>query len=146
MERTPNKSAHEVNSGEENSPAAPGGIRTRNLSITSPRACVRACVCLFVCVCVCVCVCVRACVCACVCVCVCMCACVCMCVYVCVCVCFLVLYMIWYLYNHCTVLIGDHLSPCVFPHTLPPRNETNEQTNNEDGEIQTNKFVQRELK
>ena len=37
MERTPNKeSAHEVDSGEENSPAAPAGIRTRNLSITSP--------------------------------------------------------------------------------------------------------------
>ena len=28
--------AHKVNSGEENSPAAPAGIRTRNLSITSP--------------------------------------------------------------------------------------------------------------
>ncbi len=36
MERTPNKSqTHEVNSGEENSPAAPAGIRTRDLSITS---------------------------------------------------------------------------------------------------------------
>ena len=34
MERTPNKSRHtKVNSEEENSPA---GIRTRNLSITSP--------------------------------------------------------------------------------------------------------------
>ena len=29
-------SAHKVNSGEENSPAAPVGIRTRNLSITNP--------------------------------------------------------------------------------------------------------------
>ena len=29
-------SAHKVNSGEENSPAAPAGIRTRNLWITSP--------------------------------------------------------------------------------------------------------------
>ena len=36
MERTPNKSAHKVNTGEENSPAAAAGIRTRNLSITSP--------------------------------------------------------------------------------------------------------------
>ena len=37
MERTPNKSQHtEVNSGEGNSPAVPAGIRTRNLSITSP--------------------------------------------------------------------------------------------------------------
>ena len=30
------ESAHKVNSGEENPPAAPAGIRTRNLSITSP--------------------------------------------------------------------------------------------------------------
>ena len=30
------ESAHEVNSGEEKSPAAPAGIRTRNLSITDP--------------------------------------------------------------------------------------------------------------
>ena len=30
------ESAQKVNSGEENSPAAPAGIRTRNLSITSP--------------------------------------------------------------------------------------------------------------
>ena len=30
------ESAHKVNSGEENSLAAPAGIRTRNLSITSP--------------------------------------------------------------------------------------------------------------
>ena len=30
------KSAHKVDSGEENSPAASTGIRTRNLSITSP--------------------------------------------------------------------------------------------------------------
>ena len=29
------ESAHKVKSGEENSPAAPAGIRTRNLSITS---------------------------------------------------------------------------------------------------------------
>ena len=29
-------SAHKANSGEENFPAAPAGIRTRNLSITSP--------------------------------------------------------------------------------------------------------------
>ena len=37
VERTPNKeSAHKVDSGEENSPAAPAGIRTRNLSIASP--------------------------------------------------------------------------------------------------------------
>ena len=35
VKRTPNKT-HKVNSGEENSPAAPAGIRTRNLSITSP--------------------------------------------------------------------------------------------------------------
>ena len=36
VERTPNKkSAHKVDSGEENSPAALAGIRTRNLSITS---------------------------------------------------------------------------------------------------------------
>ena len=32
MARTPDK----INSGEENSPAAPAGIRTRNLSTTSP--------------------------------------------------------------------------------------------------------------
>ena len=37
MERTPNKSQHtKLNYGEEYSPAAPVGIRTRNLSITSP--------------------------------------------------------------------------------------------------------------
>ena len=37
MERTANKeSAHKVDSGEENSPAAPAEIRTHNLSITSP--------------------------------------------------------------------------------------------------------------
>ena len=36
VERTLNKSAHKVNFGEENSPTAPAGIRTRNLSITSP--------------------------------------------------------------------------------------------------------------
>ena len=30
------ESARKVNSGEENSPTAPAGIRTRNLSITSP--------------------------------------------------------------------------------------------------------------
>ena len=37
MERTPHKeSALKVNSGEEISPAAPAGIRTRNLAITSP--------------------------------------------------------------------------------------------------------------
>ena len=30
------ESAQKVNSGEENSPAAPAGTRTRNLSITSP--------------------------------------------------------------------------------------------------------------
>ena len=37
MELTPHKeSALKVNSGEEISPAAPAGIRTRNLSITSP--------------------------------------------------------------------------------------------------------------
>ena len=34
VEPTPNKdSAHKVNSGEENSPADPAGIRTRNLSM-----------------------------------------------------------------------------------------------------------------
>ena len=33
---TKQESAHEVNSGEENSPAAPAGIRTGDLSITSP--------------------------------------------------------------------------------------------------------------
>ena len=33
---TKSESAHKVNSGEENPPAAPAGIRTRNLSITSP--------------------------------------------------------------------------------------------------------------
>ena len=33
---TGEESAHKVNSGEENSPAAPAGIRTGNLSITSP--------------------------------------------------------------------------------------------------------------
>ena len=33
---TKQESAHNVDSGEENSPAAPAGIRTRNLSITSP--------------------------------------------------------------------------------------------------------------
>ena len=33
---TPNKSAHKVNSGEENSPTTPAAIRTCNLSITSP--------------------------------------------------------------------------------------------------------------
>ena len=32
---TEEESAHKVNSGEENSPAAPAGIRTRNLWITS---------------------------------------------------------------------------------------------------------------
>ena len=38
MERTPTKSQHitEVNSGEENDPAAPVGTRTRNLSIMNP--------------------------------------------------------------------------------------------------------------
>ena len=37
VERTPNiEPAHKVDSGEENSPSAPAGIRTRNLSITSP--------------------------------------------------------------------------------------------------------------
>ena len=30
------ESAHKLDYGEENSPAAPAGIRTRNLSITSP--------------------------------------------------------------------------------------------------------------
>ena len=30
------ESAHKVDPGEENSPAAPAGIRTRDLSITSP--------------------------------------------------------------------------------------------------------------
>ena len=35
MEWTTNKSAHDVHSGEENSPAAPAGIQTHNLSITS---------------------------------------------------------------------------------------------------------------
>ena len=34
VERTPNMT--KVNPGEENSPAAPAGIRTGNLSITSP--------------------------------------------------------------------------------------------------------------
>ena len=33
---TEQESAHKVNSGEENSPAASAGIQTRNLSITSP--------------------------------------------------------------------------------------------------------------
>ena len=33
---TEKESAHKVKSGEGNSPAAPAGIRTRNLSITSP--------------------------------------------------------------------------------------------------------------
>ena len=33
---TDKEPAHEVNAGEENSPAAPAEIRTRNLSITSP--------------------------------------------------------------------------------------------------------------
>ena len=33
---TEEESAHKVDSGEENSPAAPAGIRTRNLLITSP--------------------------------------------------------------------------------------------------------------
>ena len=33
---TEEESAQKVNSGEENSPAAPAGTRTRNLSITSP--------------------------------------------------------------------------------------------------------------
>ena len=32
----PNESAKKVDHGEENSPAAPAGIRTRDLSITSP--------------------------------------------------------------------------------------------------------------
>ena len=31
-----NKSAQEVDPGEENSPAVPAGIRTRDLSITNP--------------------------------------------------------------------------------------------------------------
>ena len=31
-----NKSAQKVDPGEENSPAAPAGIRTRDLSVTSP--------------------------------------------------------------------------------------------------------------
>ena len=35
VEWTPTKLALEVNSGEENSPATPAAIRTRNLSITS---------------------------------------------------------------------------------------------------------------
>ena len=34
---TEEESAHKVDSGEESSPAAPAGIRTRNLSITKPR-------------------------------------------------------------------------------------------------------------
>ena len=33
---TEEESAHKVDSGEENSPDAPTGIRTRYLSITSP--------------------------------------------------------------------------------------------------------------
>ena len=32
---TESESAHKVDHGEENSPAAPAGIRTRNVSITS---------------------------------------------------------------------------------------------------------------
>ena len=36
VQRTSSKTAHKVNSGEENSPAAPAGTRTRNLWITSP--------------------------------------------------------------------------------------------------------------
>ena len=44
MKRTPNKSQHtELRAaGEENSPAAPAGIRTRNLSLTSPGVCQQA--------------------------------------------------------------------------------------------------------
>ena len=33
---TERESTHKVSSGEENPPATPAGIRTRNLSITSP--------------------------------------------------------------------------------------------------------------
>ena len=36
MERTPTKSQHRKLTREENSPAAPAGSQTRNLSITSP--------------------------------------------------------------------------------------------------------------
>ena len=37
VERAQNKkSAHKADPGEDNSPAAPAGIGTRNLSITSP--------------------------------------------------------------------------------------------------------------
>ena len=36
VKRTQNESAHKVDSGEENSLAAPAGIRTRNLFITNP--------------------------------------------------------------------------------------------------------------
>ena len=37
VERIPkSESAQKVDPGEENSPAAPAGIQTRNLSITSP--------------------------------------------------------------------------------------------------------------
>ena len=42
---------HKVNSGAENSPAAPAGIRTRNLSITSPALCqhtTMVCVCVLI--------------------------------------------------------------------------------------------------
>ena len=38
VERTPNKSAHKVNTGEENSPAAAAGIWTRNHSIRVQRS------------------------------------------------------------------------------------------------------------
>ena len=37
VERTSNKSQHTVNSGEENFPASPAGIRTRNLSFIQQR-------------------------------------------------------------------------------------------------------------
>ena len=60
-----NESAQKVDLGEENYPACPAGIRTRDLSITSPQlytelsllpcVCARACVGICVCVCVSVC-------------------------------------------------------------------------------------------
>ena len=44
VERIPKyESAQKVDPGEENSPAAPAGTRTRDLSITSPALCVQGC-------------------------------------------------------------------------------------------------------
>ena len=89
----------------------------------------------------------------------------------CMCLCSLVLYVIWQIYIHCTVttvLIRDHLCPCVCPHppsmeqkqirkerkrdkqicsvwikqTLLPETERERR----EREIERNKSVQRELK